>query len=111
MPKFKKWPARYVFDFLNGLVRRVTFPLGVYDADGLGESRRSIVYVVKSSQIFFRASEVSTVGSVKFIFSISWTNLKKFLLKREKNDQFLAFSIIKNDCGVLMTSKSFLCEA
>ena len=68
MLKFKKWSARYVFDFLNGLVRRVTFPFGFYDADGLGESRRSIVYVVKSSQNFFRASEVSTVGSVKFIF-------------------------------------------
>ena len=68
MLKFKKWSTRYVFDFKNGLVRRVAFPFGFYDADGLGESRRSIVYVVKSSQNFFRASEVSTVGSVKFIF-------------------------------------------
>ena len=68
MLKFKKWSAHYVFDFKNGLVRRVAFPFGFYDADGLGESRRSIVYVVKSSQNFFRASEVSTVGSVKFIF-------------------------------------------
>jgi len=66
--KFKKWSTRYVFDFKNGLVRRVAFPFGFYDADGLGESWRSIVYVVKSSQNFFRASEVSTVGSVKFIF-------------------------------------------
>ena len=36
--KFKKWSTRYVFDFKNGLVRRVAFPFGFYDADGLGES-------------------------------------------------------------------------
>ena len=68
MLKFKKWLTCYVFDFKNGLVCRVAFPFGLYDADGLGESWRSKVYVVKSSQKFFRASEVSTVGSVKCIF-------------------------------------------
>ena len=68
MLKFKKWSAHYGFDFKNGLVRRVAFPFGFYDADGLGESWRSIVYVVKSSQKVFRASEGSTVSSVKSIF-------------------------------------------
>ena len=68
MLKFKKWSTRYVFDFKNGLVRRVAFPFGFYDAEGLGGSRGSLVYVVKSSEKNFRASEVSTVGSVKFIF-------------------------------------------
>ena len=68
MLKFKKLLTCYVFDFKNGLVCHVAFLFGLYDADGLGESRRSIVYVVKSSQIIFRASEGSTVGSVKLIF-------------------------------------------
>ncbi len=68
MLKFKKLSTRYVFDLKNGLVRRAAFPIGFYDADGLGKSWRSTVYVVKSSQNVFRASGVSTVGSVKFIF-------------------------------------------
>ena len=109
--KFKKWSTRYVFDFKNGLVRRVAFPFGFYDTDGLGESRRSIVYVVKGSQFFFSrfGSLDRQFSKIHFFRSVGpiWRNF----LKNVKNDQHLAFSIIKNDCGVLMTSKSFLCEA
>ena len=51
--EIEKRATAYVCAIKNGLVRRVAFPFDFYDADGLGESRGSLVYVVKSSQFFF----------------------------------------------------------
>ena len=57
------------------------------DANGLGEALRNLFHVAKTSQNYFHASQISTVGLVKSFFGEQLSHAQEISSKTSKNDR------------------------